>query len=139
MVFISGIHCNARMNNSFSPHRDTAKVDLNLVVNNLDYGDWKLLYHLLNNMDALVFSEFMEEVTKQLRKAIDEENKDDTLSMDSLLSKPKLAANPNAATNEDEDVLDSVPDAKNKGDDDEDEFLKLNDGNYLKPSKDTEV
>ena len=31
----------------FSPRRDELKVDVAFVVRHLDYGDWKLLYHLL--------------------------------------------------------------------------------------------
>ena len=105
-----------------SPKRDNLKVDLNLILENFDFGDWKLMYHLLQNMDALVFGEFMEELTKRLRKAIEEETKDDTLSLDSLLSKPK-------------ELKSNI----NKADDDDDDVLKLNtDGNYLKP-KEAEV
>jgi len=62
------------------------------------------------NMDGLVFGEFAEHLSKELKKALDEEGKDDTLSVDSLL-KPR------------------PPPEKSP---DEDEFLKLHDGNYLK-------
>jgi len=63
-------------------------------------------------MDALVFGEFAEHLSNTWRKALDEDGKDDTLSIDSLL-KPK-------------------PSPPEKRPDDEDEFLKLHDGNYLK-------
>jgi hypothetical protein len=63
-------------------------------------------------MDALVFSEFAEKLTEAWKKALEEEGKDETLSLDSLL-KPK-------------------PSPPEKRPDDEEEFLKLHDGNYLK-------
>ena len=38
--------CSCFANSSYSPKKDW-KIDVNLVVDNLDYGDWKVLYHLL--------------------------------------------------------------------------------------------
>ena len=67
-------------------------------------------------MDALVFGEFCEHLSAILQKAIDEENKDDTLSLNSLMKLHK-------------------PDPKTPKPEDEEEFLKQHDGNYLKASE----
>ena len=56
-----------------------------MISRNLDFGDWKLFYHLLRNMDSLIFGEFCEHFSAQLQKALDEDGKDDTLSLNSLL------------------------------------------------------
>lgn len=73
-------------------------------------------------MDGLVFGEFMEHLSKTLQKAIDEADKDDTLSMHSLFK-------PEASEKE------RPPD--------EEEFLRLHDGNYLTgpdaPPKSTDI
>lgn len=36
------------------PKRAALSIDIDLIVDNLDSGDWKVFYHLLRNMDALV-------------------------------------------------------------------------------------
>ena len=68
-------------------------------------------------MDGMVFGEFMEHLTKILKKALEDENKDDTLSMHSLFK----------------------PQPETERPEDEEEFLRLHDGNYLsqkeKPSE----
>ena len=69
-------------------------------------------------MDALVFGEFFEHLTTALRKTMEDEDKDDTLSLNSLLK---------AKHNDDDDDGD-----RKKRPEDEEEFLKLHDGNYLK-------
>lgn len=63
-------------------------------------------------MDALVFGEFCEHLTNQLQKMEDTAGKDDTLSMSSLL-KPRS----------------ETPQERPE---DEQDFLKAHDGNYLK-------
>jgi len=58
------------------------KININLVVENLDFGDWKLIYQVLRNMDALVFMEFLEHLTEKLEEKVDEMNgKNDTLKL----------------------------------------------------------
>jgi len=37
-----------------SPKRSSLSIDVGLIVENLDSGDWKVFYHLMRNMDALV-------------------------------------------------------------------------------------
>jgi len=49
-----------------NPKKNNFNINVNLIVNFLDFGDWKLLYHLMRNMDALVFAEFCSELTAQL-------------------------------------------------------------------------
>ncbi len=73
----------------------------------------KFIHLLFRNLDGLLFGEFLEELTVELKKAVDAENKDDTMSLNSLLghSREKEKEPPTP---------------------DEDEFLKLHDGNYLK-------
>lgn len=71
-------------------------------------------------MDALVFGEFCEHLSSILQKAMDDENKDDTLSLNSLMKLTK-------------------PDPKTPKPEDEEEFLKLHDGNYLKAKEAAEA
>lgn len=102
-----------------SPKHKTLKVDVNFLCRNMDFGDWKLLYHLLKNMDSLLFGEVLEHYSEILQKELDSEGKDDTLSLRSLMR--------------DKDEKPDLPD------DDDDEFLKLHDGNYLKAKEAGEV
>lgn len=55
-----------------SPRKNNLKIDVNLIVSKIDYADWKLLYHLLRNMDSLVFKEFCEHFTEELQKSLDD-------------------------------------------------------------------
>ena len=65
-------------------------------------------------MDGLVFNETLVHLTKALRKALEEEDKTDTLSLQSIIK------------------ADTLPDPNEERPEDEEEFLKLHDGNYLK-------
>ncbi len=73
---------------------------------------------MFRNVDALVFGEFFEELSTEMKKAVEEEGRDgDTISLNSLLRG------------------DSRPGDRGDGEKppkDEDDFLKLHDGNYLK-------
>jgi hypothetical protein len=42
-------------------------IDLALISRSLTYGDWKLCYHILRNMDALTAAEWMQCLTGRLR------------------------------------------------------------------------
>ena len=44
-------------------------IDLSLVCSSLSYGDWKLCYHLIRNMDSLTCAEWLQALTKRLRFA----------------------------------------------------------------------
>ena len=56
-------------------------------------------------MDGLVFGEFMEHLTKVLRKTIEAEEKDDTLSLESLLPKPETGAPPPPLPDDEQEFL----------------------------------
>merc|ERR1711902_387611 len=86
------------------------KININLIVENLDFGDWKLIYQVLRNMDALVFMEFLEHLTEKLEEKVDEMNgKNDTLKLKDFLEEDKK---PNTAyRTEDEYLKLSEPDA----------------------------
>merc|ERR1719468_457116 len=99
-----------------SPRKNNLNIDVNLICKHLDFGDWKLLYHLLRNMDSLVFKEFCEHFTDQLQKKLE--------PADSIL---KLKDLEDSNENLNRTSPSSPP---NKGD-----FLtldELRDGNYLK-------
>lgn len=99
-----------------SPRRNKLKVDVNLIVTCLDYGDWKLVYHLLRNMNSETFSEFCEYLTEKLRLYKDK--------CDSCLKLNDLVDDSNSNLNA------SVPDNKN----DYITMDDLNEGNYLRSS-----
>jgi len=42
-------------------------IDLNLILDNISFGDWKLLYHLLRNMDSITSAEYLQALTKKFR------------------------------------------------------------------------
>lgn len=66
------------------------KINLNLIIQNIDFGDWKLIYQLMRNMDALVFMEFLEHLTEKLEDNIEELNgKNDTLKLKDFLDEDK--------------------------------------------------
>merc|ERR1719350_181344 len=107
-----------------SPKKKSHKVDVNLICNELDFGDWKLIYQVMRNMDALVFTEWMEKLTEELGKKLEEERGNvDTLRLMDLKEKPNIVGGDNVS---------------------EKEFLKLDDlgdGNYLTTSstKESEI
>ena len=43
-------------------------IDLNLISRSLSYGDWKLCYHLIRNMDSVTCAEWLQALTLRLRK-----------------------------------------------------------------------
>ncbi|XP_040571919.2 LOW QUALITY PROTEIN: innexin inx2-like [Lepeophtheirus salmonis] len=69
-----------------SPNRDKLDVDVDLIVDFLTASDWKLLYHILRNMDSLIFGEFAQYFTHDIRRYLKEGNCYDCLSLKSLLS-----------------------------------------------------
>ena len=42
-------------------------IDISLILQQISFGDWKLLYHLLRNMDSVTAAEWMQALTKKLR------------------------------------------------------------------------
>ena len=42
-------------------------IDLSLISRTLSYGDWKLCYHLIRNMDSLTSAEWLQALTLRLR------------------------------------------------------------------------
>ena len=46
-------------------------IDLSLIASSISYGDWMLLYHLMQNMDSLTYAEWLHELTKQLKNLED--------------------------------------------------------------------
>ena len=50
-----------------SPKRNRLNVDVDLITGCLDFGDWKLVYHLLRNMNSETFAEFCEHLTLKLQ------------------------------------------------------------------------
>ena len=108
-----------------NPKKDNLDIDVDLVVNNVDYGDWKLIYHLLRNMDALVFTEFLAHLTELLKK---EKKKID--GGDSSLELATLLKDDNDNPNRE-----SSPKKKSPSD----EFLALNDGNYLQVPRQSQI
>ncbi len=42
-------------------------IDTGLILQQISYGDWKLLYHLLRNMDSITALEWLQALTKKLR------------------------------------------------------------------------
>ena len=42
-------------------------IDLSLISRSLSYGDWKLCYHLIRNMDSLTCAEWLQSLTLRLR------------------------------------------------------------------------
>lgn len=43
------------------------EIDLALISRSLSFGDWKLLYHIIRNMDSLTAAEFLQCLTGKLR------------------------------------------------------------------------
>ena len=43
-----------------------------MIANNLSFGDWKLLYLIMKQLDAVTFTEWMEQLTKRFQE-IEEE------------------------------------------------------------------
>lgn len=46
-----------------APRKESPNIDQKLILSQFDFGDWKLVYQLMKNMDALVFYEFCEKLT----------------------------------------------------------------------------
>jgi len=53
---------------AIGPRKNNLKIDVNLIVQSLDFGVWRLFYALLKNIDALSFREFCEYLTEELQK-----------------------------------------------------------------------
>jgi len=66
---------------SVGPRKNNLKIDVNLIVQTLDYGDWKLFYQLLKNIDSLAFKEFCEHLTEELQKLHENSNADSILKL----------------------------------------------------------
>jgi len=63
------------------PKVNNLRIDVNLIVNTLDFGDWRLFYALLKNIDALSFREFCEYLTEELQKMNECANDDSCLKL----------------------------------------------------------
>jgi len=90
-----------------SPNRNHLDIDIDLIVKNFNFGDWKLLYHLLSNMDNITFGEFMEALTKHMKKSENGSRKSgDNISLTSLLKPdpPEKSAPPEDS----EELLDNL-------------------------------
>ena len=101
-----------------SPRRNKLNVDVNLIVNFIDYGDWKLMYHILRNMNSETFSEFCEHLTDKIRHECGNDT-DSCLKVEHLLNDTDPNLNANAP------------------DEDKKEFMTmddLGDGNYMRSS-----
>jgi len=61
---------------SISPRKNNLKIDVDLIIKTLDFGDWKLFYQLLKNIDSLAFKEFCEHLTDELQKMGENSNAD---------------------------------------------------------------
>lgn len=100
-----------------SPKRNRLNVDVNLITECLDFGDWKLVYHLLRNMNSETFAEFCEHLTEKLRGELNPT--DSCMKLNDVIG--DNSSNLNA----------SVPS------DDKANYITmddLNDGNYLRSS-----
>ena len=48
---------------------ERGEIDVSLVSRSLSHGDWALCYHLIKNMDAVTYGEWLEAMTDLLRSA----------------------------------------------------------------------
>jgi len=53
-------------------------IDIDLIARSMSYGDWKLLYHILRNLDSLTFAEWMQELTYKMQKNERDKNPHDS-------------------------------------------------------------
>merc|ERR1712004_148448 len=100
-----------------SPKRDRLNVDVNLITECLDFGDWKLVYHLLRNMNSETFAEFCGHLAEKFN--CENNPTDSCIKLNEIMG--DNSSNLNA----------SVPS------DDKADYLTmdvLNDGNYLRSS-----
>jgi len=42
-------------------------IDLSMIGRSLSYGDWMLMYHIMQHMDSVTYGEWLQELTKQLK------------------------------------------------------------------------
>jgi hypothetical protein len=103
-----------------------------LITSFLDFGDWKLFYHILKNLDSITFAEFCQKLTEKLRDAdVRKLGKSDTLPMKSLLAADNEKNNLNKTSPKNDDVL-KLPE------DDDPDRLGF-DGNYLKSKIESDI
>ena len=58
-----------------------------MVANSLSFGDWKLLYHIMKQLDAVTFTEWMEQLTKRFQEIQEEKGHNrDTMPLQRLMS-----------------------------------------------------
>jgi len=118
-----------------NPNREKyrRKIDKYLIVRNLDFGDWKLFYHILRNVDSITFAEFCQKLTEKLKKQDEDKlHGADTLPMKSLLKLDDEKDNLNKDSKPDDDIL------KPPRDEDDPDRLGF-DGNYLKPKIESDI
>lgn len=109
------------------------KIDPCLIVSYLDFGDWKLFYHILKNLDSITFAEFCQKLTQKLQAEEEKKfGKSDTLPMKSLLAADNEKDNLNKTSPKSDDVL------KPPREDDDPDRLGF-DGNYLKPKIESDI
>lgn len=122
-----------------NPTKNNLKINVDLIVKSLDFADWKVVYHLLKNMDALVFAEFCEHLTEELQRAADREKYGDELTpsnMDRLISQQ---GDKNINSSDDDLVKPPLAPSPEGSNSDDQELLRLGEGNYLKPKKESVI
>lgn len=67
----------------------TMEIDLALISRSVSFGDWKLLYHLIRNMDSLTAAEYLQALTGKLRE--EQEKKEHDMETLPLTAKSKMA------------------------------------------------
>merc|ERR1739848_976082 len=73
-----------------NPNREKYRRKINpaLITSFLDFGDWKLFYLILKNIDSVTFAEWCEKLTERLQKLEEKklEKSDSSIPMESLLA-----------------------------------------------------
>ncbi|XP_023332426.1 innexin inx2 [Eurytemora carolleeae] len=63
-------------------------IDTKLILDNISYGDWKLFYHLIRNMDSITAIEWMQALTTKLRDEVEDQlHTSETLPLKSKILK----------------------------------------------------
>merc|ERR1719510_1799846 len=109
------------------------KIDPTLITSFLDFGDWKLFYHILKNLDSITFAEFCQKLTERLQAEEEKRlGKSDTLPLkEFLLAADKAKENLNKTS--------PVSDKKLKPLEDDDPARLGFDGDYLKPKIESDI
>lgn len=66
-------------------------IDITAILDNISFGDWKLLYSLLRNMDSITAAEFLQALTSLIRSEIEDKMHDaETLPLKSKMVDEKF-------------------------------------------------